>query len=122
MLYRRNQRTRYQLDNIIILSEIYLQKNQLAFAEKYLQEALLVIAKDEHFNLELIGIYSQFFTLYSRSKNFEKVAYYQDKYIALKDSIFTNKLTNNLMRLEAEHLEKENQIKIGFQNRMLLLK
>jgi tetratricopeptide (TPR) repeat protein len=120
-LSKKSRNTRYQLDNIIILSEIYLQNNQLSFAEKYLQEALLVIAKDEHFNLELIGIYSQFFTLYSRLKNFEKVAYYQDKYIALKDSIFTNKLTNNLMRLEAEHLEKENQIKIGFQNRMLLL-
>ncbi len=112
---------RYQLDNIISLSEIYIQKNQLVLAEKYLKEALDIIARDAHFNLELIGIYSQFFTLYNKSKNFEKVAYFQDKYIALKDSIFSNELTNNLMKLEAEHLERENQVKIDFQNRMLSL-
>ena len=57
----------------------------------------------------------------AKSKNFKKVEFYQSKYITLKDSIYNKELTTNLMKIEAEHLEKENKEKIEFQNRILAL-
>lgn len=46
---------------------------------------------------------------------------YQANYIALKDSIYSEELTNNLMRIESERLEKENLRKLEAQNEILVL-
>ena len=69
---------RLQLENIIWLSEIYIRNNQISIAEKYLREAEQIIQKKSPFNLELIGIYAQFFKLYQKNKDFENIALYQE--------------------------------------------
>ena len=112
---------RIQLENIIWLSEIYIRKNKISVAEKYLKEAEQVILKKSPFNLELIGIYAQFFKLYQQNKNFEKVALYQEKYISMKESVFNEELTKNLMKTEAEYQERENRSRIESQNKILAL-
>ena len=61
------------------------------------------------------------FTLYSSSGDYKKVAQYQQKYIQLKDSIFNEELTRNLMKVEVEYLERENNAKIETQNEILAL-
>jgi hypothetical protein len=38
-----------------------------------------------------------------------------------RDSLYSEDLTNNLVRLEAEHLERENQAKIASQKALLML-
>ena len=111
----------FHLDNIVYLLRIYIHHNQLQLASKYLEEAELLIASGLPYNNEIIKIYAQLFSLYIKSADFEKVAFYQNKYITLKDSIYNKELTTNLMKVEAEHLEKENKAKIEFQNRILAL-
>ena len=59
---------RLQLENIIWLSEIYIGKGKISIAERYLKEAEEIIRKKSPFNLELIGIYAQFFKLYEKTK------------------------------------------------------
>jgi tetratricopeptide (TPR) repeat protein len=112
---------RFQLDNIIYLLKIYISRNQIKLAESYLDKAQALITSGTPYNLEVIKVYSQLIALYAKSRNFERVAFYQDKYIALKDSIYTETLTTNLMKVEAEHLEKENKAKIDSQNKILTL-
>ncbi len=112
---------RLLLDNIIFLSEVYLKLNKLNLAEKYLSEAEQLMTADFPYNLELIKVYSGLFTLYSKSGNLKKVAEFQQKYIQLKDSVFSEELTRNLMNVEADYLERENKAKIAAQNEILLL-
>ncbi len=112
---------RFQLDNIVYLLRIYISRNQMKEAENYLAEAESLITLGTPYSPEMIDIYSQLFSLYSRSGNLEKVAFYQNKYIALRDSIYNDALTTNLMKLEAEHLEKENKARIDSQNKILEL-
>jgi tetratricopeptide (TPR) repeat protein len=112
---------RFQLDNINHLLQIYLLKNQISQAENYLKKAEDLIALGISYNLELIKVYSQLSNVFLNAKDFEKVAIYQNKYIELKDSIYNEALTTNLMKVEADHLEKENKSKIEFQNKILLL-
>ncbi len=113
---------RFHLDNMEYLIRIYLHNNQLELVEKYLKEAETLISSGMPYNQEMINLYARLFLVYTKSKNFEKVAFYQGKYIELKDSIYTTELTTNLMKVEAEHLEKENKAKIDSQNKILALK
>jgi tetratricopeptide (TPR) repeat protein len=120
-LSKKEGEEKFNLANIYYLLRIYIHSNQLPLAEKYLKEAELLIASGIPYNDEIIEIYAQLFTLYYKSKNFEKVAFYQNKYIALKDSIYSKDLTTSLMKVEAEHLEKENKARIEFQSKILTL-
>ncbi len=112
---------RFYLANVSYLTRIYILRNQFQLAEKYLKEVELLIDSGLPYNDEIIEIYAQLISLYSKSENFKKVAFYQNKYITLKDSIYNKELTTNLMKIEADHLEKENRAKIEFQNRILAL-
>ncbi|HEX6223134.1 MAG TPA: tetratricopeptide repeat protein [Chryseolinea sp.] len=121
-LAKKVEAERFQLENIIWLSKIYIHDNKLAAAEKYLVEAEEIIQKNSPFKLELIGIYEQFFKLYQKKEDFKKISIYQAKYISLKDSIFNDEVTKNLMKAEAEFQERENRSRIESQNKILTLK
>ncbi len=45
----------------------------------------------------------------------------KSKYISLKDSVFNDELTKNLMKAEAEYQERENRSRIESQNKILAL-
>ncbi|WP_276370538.1 tetratricopeptide repeat protein [Chryseolinea sp. H1M3-3] len=113
---------RYQLDNIDALSQIYLHKNDLRMAEKYLKKAEILIAEDSRYKLELAGIYRTFSELYHKSKNYSKIVFYQDRLLALEDSTFNDEMTNNLMKAEAAHLQREHRSKMEDQNKIVTLK
>lgn len=112
---------RLLLDNIVFLSKIYIRNNQLKLAERYLREGQELIKDGVPYNLELIKVYNELFTLYSKSKNYEKVAAYQGLYIQLKDSIYSEELTRNLMKIEADYSERENNARIASQNKIMAL-
>jgi len=120
-LARKIKDHRLELDNLICLLEIAIKSNQVLQAEHYLQlvEPLLEIGVP--FNLELIKIYAQLFQLYLKLGNYPKVAFYQDKYIQLKDNTFNEQLTTNLMKVESEYQERENKTKIEAQAKILAL-
>lgn len=112
---------RLQFDNIIFLSRIYLLRNEPVKAEEYLGIAEGLVSGTPY-NLELIKLYEQFFTLYDKTHDIKKLTVYQEKYIQLKDSIYSEALTNNLMKVQAEFLERENKTQIESQEQMLKLK
>jgi tetratricopeptide (TPR) repeat protein len=107
--------------NLSYLLTISLKRNQPTKAQQYLNEIESLIASGVRYNFEIINIYPQVFSYYLKLKNYEKAAFYQNKYFLLKDSIYDKKLTINLMKIEAEHLEKENLVKIESQNKILAL-
>ena len=50
------------------------------------------------------------------------MAFYQQKYIQLKDSTFNEQMTTNLMKAQATYLERENTARIESQSQVLALK
>ena len=60
--------------------------------------------------------------MYIKVKNHERTAFYQQKYIQLKDSVYSEELTINLMKIEADYQERENRAKIEAQGQVLQLK
>jgi tetratricopeptide (TPR) repeat protein len=114
--------TRFQFDNVYLLSQIYIAQKLFKKAEFYLTEAEVIMKPSTPFNLEKIKIYSQFSELYRITRDHEKASHYQNKYIQLKDSIYNEELTNGLMRTEAAFLERENKVKIRAQQEVIVLK
>ena len=112
---------RYQFQNIDALSDIYLRRNQLDLAEQYLK-SVEPMAKDVSLNRERIALYFRFSTLYKRKDDYDKQAFYQEKYIQLKDSIFSDQLTNNLMQIESDYQEWKNKTQLLAQGQLLDLK
>lgn len=115
------QDERYQLDNLTYLFKIYLQAREIEEAKKLVEEAEELIFSGVAYNQGLIQLYFELFNLYMKMGDFQKVARYQTKYIQLKDSIYSEELTNNLMQVESEYLERENTAKIETQSRILAL-
>lgn len=120
-LARESLNRRFVLDNLIYLSEIAITKNELGQAEEYLMEAEPLFGDSVPFSSELIKVYHQLFQLHSRLGNYRKVAYFQNKYIQLKDSVFNEELATNLMKVDAEYQERENKTKIEAQGKILEL-
>lgn len=112
---------RLQFDNIEKLSQIYQKANQLHKVERYLIEAEKLVPETSYEG-ETINLYRQFFLLYEKTGNLKKMALYQEKYIQLKDSVYSEDYTNSLMRVQAEYLERENKTKVAAQQQMLDLK
>ncbi len=120
-LARSIREERYELDNIIYLSQISLGSNRLAIAEKYLREAEALVEGGVPFNLEMVKIYRELFQLYEKMGDHRKVAFYQSKYIQLNDSIYSEEVTSNLMKVEADYMERENKATIETQEKILAL-
>lgn len=119
---RKTNNARFQLDNIYLLTEIYIQQKQFHKAKRYLLEAEKLIRANVPFNLEVIKIYHRFSELYLALHDHKKASLYQSRYIHLKDSIYNEDLTNNLMKIEAEYVERQNQTKIDAQEQVIFLK
>jgi tetratricopeptide (TPR) repeat protein len=120
-LSKKMEDERFQLDNNIYLSQIYIESKQIFKAEQCLRIAEGLIGQDSPYRYESIRVYSEYIDLYKKSKNWTKLSIYQDKYIALNDSIFGAKLTANMMKIEAEYVEKEYKARISSQNKILAL-
>jgi tetratricopeptide (TPR) repeat protein len=118
---KENHDTRFQFDNIYLLTEIYLRAKHFQKAEELLLEAEKLISAGASFNLEIIKIYSRFSQLYLATQDYKKASVYQFRYIQLKDSIYNEELTTNLMRVQAEFMERENAAKIAGQAEVLRL-
>lgn len=112
---------RYELEGIIALSRVYLSRGDLRQAKRYLEEGEKISASTSYGTLQ-IDLNKQFAELYTRLIDYPKAAKYQGEYIHLRDSIYGEELTQNLMVVQAEYEEHENQEKIEAQNKMLALK
>lgn len=113
---------RLQLDNIIYLSRIYIGSNSLVEAEHYLRMAEKLILGGVPYTMELMNVYGQFAELYERKGDYKRVAEFQRRHMALKDSIYDDEVTTSLMRIEVAHIEREKNAKIETQLKLLRLK
>lgn len=107
--------------NLIALTQVYTSLNQLDSAERYLAEAEQIIDKGSDLKFEMNVVYSKLALTYKEQGNFEKATFYLLKYKDTNDSIFNQRLTTNLMKIEAAHIEKENNQKLETQSKILTL-
>ncbi|HEY9005508.1 tetratricopeptide repeat-containing sensor histidine kinase [Ohtaekwangia sp.] len=98
---------RWQLENLVYLAKIYVRLNEVQNAKNALTEAE-AIAQPTEYNLLLIEIYKGFSELFNKTKDFAQAASYQEKYIHLKDSIYSEALLKNFSRIQTEYAEREN--------------
>ena len=112
---------RFQLDNLVYLIQISLSLKNVVLSENYLRIAEELLERGSPYNLEKIKLYNQISSLYKKSHDYKKAMLYQSKYISLKDSVYNEELINNLMKVEAEYLERENRTRIESQNKILAL-
>ncbi|MBT1705320.1 tetratricopeptide repeat protein [Chryseosolibacter indicus] len=121
VLAKRIGDTRFSLENISELASILIRKDRIEEAVKYLREAETFITNDASYNLEITRIYSCYIDLYRKIGDYKRLALYQEKYILLKNSILSETLTTGLMKIEAEHLQKENMARIETQKQVIEL-
>ncbi|MEJ1239803.1 tetratricopeptide repeat protein [Chryseolinea sp. T2] len=112
---------RLALDNIIFLTRLYMANDSLPKAEYYFAEAERLMKHGTPYSMEQMKVYSEFVALYERKGDFKKVADFLRRHLALKDSIYDDEVTTRLMRIEANHVEKEKNARIAMQNEKLAL-
>lgn len=113
---------RLQLDNIDFLSQICMVQNRLSCASLYLEHAESLIKQNSSYDLERTKIYDRFARLNRDTRDFKMASEYQLKYSELKDSIHDEETIMNLMKMEAEYLERENNARIAAQDAIIALK
>jgi signal transduction histidine kinase/tetratricopeptide (TPR) repeat protein len=104
---RRLNDKRWQLENLVYLSRIYTQTRDFKQAKQSLDSAEM-IAKGTEYNLLLIEIYKGFSLLYKETGDFKSEAEYQNKYIDLKDSVYSETLIRNLSSVTTRYEERVN--------------
>ncbi|GIV36171.1 MAG: hypothetical protein KatS3mg032_0550 [Cyclobacteriaceae bacterium] len=98
---------RYIGENNIFLAKVKIALNQLDAAIPFLQQAEQ-IAQSQGFNELLIDTYRQYSILYSQSANYQMASEYQQKYIQLKDSVYSEELIDRIARIQTHYAEREN--------------
>jgi tetratricopeptide (TPR) repeat protein len=109
------------LSNLSYLLSISIRTNQQAKVEELLKEVENLIASGIPYNFEILDVYPQLCSYYLKEKNYIKAAFTQNQYIKLRDSLYSDELTTNLMKIEAGYIEKENLAEIESQNKILSL-
>jgi tetratricopeptide (TPR) repeat protein len=112
---------RFELDNLAYLAELSMRSNKLVEAEKYLLQAEPLFESGITFKAELTQVYEQLSKVYITSGNHQKAALYQSRFIELKEKVYNEQVTINLMNVHAEYLERENKSKIEAQAKVLEL-
>jgi signal transduction histidine kinase len=98
---------RFQLENIVYLARVNTKLNNENTAVDYLKKAESVALNTEY-NQLLIDIYKEFANNYNQLQDFQNASLYQDKYIHLKDSIYSEGLIKNIARIQTDFAEREN--------------
>jgi tetratricopeptide (TPR) repeat protein len=112
---------RFQLDNIDYLANIYLAQKRFYEAASYLHAGEELIINHASFNLEKMKLYARLSALYREANDLRNALDYHVKYSQVKDSVYSTELTEKLMRVEAQYLERANLTKISSQEEVIKL-
>ena len=116
------QDERMQMANIDYLSDIYTGEKMTRTAIEFLCRAENLTRNIEiHCTPEILKIYKHLYQAFSKEQDFTNMARYQAKYIALKDSVYNEELTINLMKIQSNYLERENEARLASNARVLSL-
>ncbi len=113
--------TRLRIETLIYLANISRKAGKPEDAKAMLLEAETV-ATGTAYNQLIINVYKQYSEIYNDTREFEKAAIYQGKYIKLKDSIYSEELIKNLAKIQTNYEERENLKTIKDQDASLALK
>jgi signal transduction histidine kinase/Tfp pilus assembly protein PilF len=106
-LARRIENRRFQAENLVYLGRVYLKGNQFEKAQSYLSEAE-AIAILSGYNQVRMDMYREFSNLYTLNEDFQQASFYQNKYIALKDSLISEELVKNIAKIQTQFEERKN--------------
>lgn len=98
---------RFLTENSLFLGTIELEQQHYDSAVYYLNEAVR-ISHASGYNQLLINSYLRLSRLYNETKDYERAADFQSRYISLKDSIYSEDLIRNLARAQTNYEEREN--------------
>jgi signal transduction histidine kinase len=98
---------RFEAENEVYIAKIHLRNGDPEKASKSLENAER-IAKVSGYDEVLIDVYRQFSLLYNQTENFQRAAFYQREYITLKDSVYSERLIDNLAKVQTKYAEREN--------------
>lgn len=99
--------SRYEAENLVYLGKIYIAVAKPDEAIKKLEQAEQIAAQYAYNEL-LIDTYRQFSVLYHQVNDYENASAYQRKYIALKDSVYSERLIEKIAELQTNFAEREN--------------
>lgn len=102
---------RFQLENLVALAEIKILTKKENEAKMHLEEAESIVFGTEYNELA-ISIYKHYSKLFNQLKDFENAARYQEKYITVKDSTYSDQLIKNLASVQANYEERANLLTI----------
>ncbi len=102
---------RFQLENLVALAEIKIITKNESDAKKHLEEAERIVFGTEYNELA-ISIYKHYSKLFNQLNDYKNAALYQDKYIAVKDSTYSEQLIKNLASVQANYEERANLLTI----------
>lgn len=105
-LAQESQNMRYASENYLMLARLMMAQNMPAEARQYLQQAER-IALENNIDEVLVNVYLQYSRLFTALQDFENKAFYQEKYIQLKDSIFNEELIDRIARIQTDFAERE---------------
>jgi len=112
---------RHCVENLIFLSRIKVQNGNDSEALKLLNEAE-TIASDTEYDELLIDLYKWYFIVFKSMGDYKSTAFYQNRYIQLKDSTYSDQLIKNLAKVQTNYEERENIKTIAEKNAVLALK
>ena len=98
---------RFQAENLIYISHIFVKQNKFNEALIPLKECEK-LAKDGGYNELLMETYREFSKAYNELKKFESASNYQTRYIQLKDSIYSERLIENIAKIQTDFAQREN--------------
>ncbi len=98
---------RFQIENLISISDIKFNEGLDDDAIKLLQEAER-IGNSTQYSYSLIEVYRRLSKVYNKLNNFQLSSEYKEKYISLKDSIYSEDLIKNLAKVQTNYAEREN--------------
>jgi signal transduction histidine kinase len=109
--------TRYIIENLNNLGANERILKDFNKSIEHLKEANQ-LAHDNNFTELQINIFKELSKTYNATNNFENAAMFQDKYIKLKDSIYSGDLIKNLARIQTNYDQRENlkTIKLNAEN------
>lgn len=98
---------RFQAENLLNIGMVFLETEKVDSAIYSFKESE-TIAKNSANNEILITNYKELSVLYNRMRDFENAVAYQNKYIGLKDSIYSEQLIENIAKIQTRYAEREN--------------
>jgi signal transduction histidine kinase/tetratricopeptide (TPR) repeat protein len=112
---------RFQIENLLYQARASNMLKKPEVARKFLIDAEFNASQTEYNEL-LLNIYKEYSQLYTQTKDYEKAAMYEGKYITLKDSIYSKDLIKNLATIQTNYEQRENIKTIADKDFALALK